>query len=176
LLSVKNKDICAAGHGSIMNEAYLLTGGNMGKRETNLFRAREYIEKTCGKIIQSSFLYETEAWGKKDQPAFLNQALKIATGLTPQGLLQQLLSIEKKIGRVRKEKYDPRIIDIDILLFGNMVIEEPHLRIPHPELPKRRFALVPLAEIAATFIHPVLRKTIVQLLDECEDPLLVKKI
>jgi 2-amino-4-hydroxy-6-hydroxymethyldihydropteridine diphosphokinase len=159
-----------------MKDAYLLTGGNMGKREDNLIRARNLIGGQCGIIIKSSGLYETAAWGKEDQPSFLNQALHIQTLLTPHQLLQQLLLIEKKIGRVRKEKYGPRIIDIDILLFGTSVLNEPELILPHPELPNRRFALAPLMEIAPAIIHPVLQKTMVQLLDECTDPLPVKKI
>jgi 2-amino-4-hydroxy-6-hydroxymethyldihydropteridine diphosphokinase len=159
-----------------MNKAYLLTGGNMGKREENLARAREQISRYCGDIINASSLYETAAWGKEDQPSFLNQALELQTILRPRLLLKELLNIERKTGRVRKEKYGPRIIDIDILLFNDEMINEPGLNIPHPELQNRRFALTPLAEIAAGTIHPVLHKSIHQLLDECADKLEVKKI
>jgi 2-amino-4-hydroxy-6-hydroxymethyldihydropteridine diphosphokinase len=159
-----------------MNEAYLLTGGNMGKREYNLAAAREWIEKKCGPVLKASGLYETAAWGKTDQPSFLNQALCLRTSLSPHELLQELLTVEKKLGRIREEKYGPRTIDIDILLFGHEIIDEPRLSLPHPELQNRRFALVPLAEIAREFVHPVFQQTIGELLDLCDDPLEVTKL
>lgn len=159
-----------------MNKAYLLTGGNMDKREENLVRACNLISQYCGDIVKTSSLYETAAWGKEDQPSFLNQALKIQTMLTPQQLLKQLLNIEKMIGRVRKEKYGPRIIDIDILLFNDEIINDKGLNIPHPEMQNRRFALTPLAEIAPGAVHPRFKKTISELLATCPDILKVKKI
>jgi len=159
-----------------MNKAYLLTGGNMGDRQENLATAHECIGQQCGDIISASSLYETAAWGKKDQPSFLNQVLEIQTSLSPQQLLKKILHIEKQIGRIRKEKYGPRIIDIDILLFNDEVYDYPSLKIPHPELQNRRFALVPFAEIAPDLIHPVLKKTIAELLIICPDKLAVKKI
>ncbi len=158
-----------------MNTAYLLTGGNMGDREGNLAKAYEYINRQCGDITHASSLYETAAWGKNDQPFFLNQALEIQTGLTPRLLLKKILSIEKQIGRVRKEKYGPRIIDIDILLFNDEVHNYPSLKIPHPELQNRRFVLVPLAEIVSGLTHPLFRKTIAELLAICPDTLEVSR-
>jgi len=158
-----------------MNKAYLLTGGNMGDRQENLANAYECIGQQCGDIISASSLYETAAWGKKDQPSFLNQVLEIQTSLSPRRLLKKILHIEKQIGRVRKEKYGPRIIDIDILLFNNEVYDYPSLKIPHPELQNRRFALVPLAEIAPECIHPVFKKTITELLAICPDKLEVSR-
>jgi 2-amino-4-hydroxy-6-hydroxymethyldihydropteridine diphosphokinase len=158
-----------------MNKAYLLTGGNMGDPEINLGRAREAIAKECGHIMAASSLYRTAAWGKTDQPAFLNQALMIETKYDPQTLLKKLLAIEKKNGRVREEKYGPRTLDIDILLYADRIINESSLSIPHPELQNRRFALVPLAEIASSIIHPVFNKTIQQLLEECSDTSTVQK-
>ncbi|MEI9946012.1 MAG: 2-amino-4-hydroxy-6-hydroxymethyldihydropteridine diphosphokinase [Chitinophagaceae bacterium] len=127
------------------------------------------------KIIKASSLYETAAWGKEDQPSFLNQALEIETALATQQLLKQLLKIEKKIGRVRKEKNGPRVIDIDILLFNNDIINENDLKVPHPELQNRRFALTPLAEIASNIIHPAFKKSILELLKLCPDTLEVKR-
>src|SRR5689334_2767188 len=102
-----------------MNNAFILTGSNLGDREANLETAREWIEAECGRIVKASSLFETEAWGKADQPAFLNQALQIETNLKAQQLMRAILKIEKNMGRVRKEKYGPRIIDIDIQLFNN---------------------------------------------------------
>ena len=157
-----------------MNKAYLLTGGNMGNRSTNLALAQTEIGISCGIVVSASPLYETAAWGNNNQPSFLNQALEVATSLTAKQLLRKLLQIEKKHGRIREEKYGPRIIDIDILLFNGSVYNEPELKVPHPELQNRRFALLPLAAIAPDVLHPVLKKTIVQLLQECRDTLDVK--
>lgn len=176
MLNAKNKDIWAAGDSSIMNKAYLLTGGNMGDRKRNLATAYKHIEQQCGKISKASAIYETAAWGKTNQPSFLNQALEIQTSLAPTQLLKKILHIERELGRVRDEKYGPRIIDIDILLFNDNVYDYPSLKIPHPELQNRRFVLAPLAEIAASFIHPVFKKTIADLLELCPDKLEVSKI
>lgn len=159
-----------------MNTAYLLTGGNMGDREKNLADAREHINAQCGKIVEASSLYETAAWGNTDQPNFLNQALEVQTELTARQLMRRLLKVEKMMGRVRKEKYGPRIIDIDILLFNNEKHNYPLLKLPHPEMQNRRFALLPLAEIAPGIVHPVLKKTIAELLETVKDDLLVRKI
>jgi 2-amino-4-hydroxy-6-hydroxymethyldihydropteridine diphosphokinase len=159
-----------------MNVVYLLIGGNIGNRQENLRLAKTKIGTLCGKISTQSAIYETAAWGNQNQPAFLNQVLKISTELSPEQLLENLLSIEKELGRVRIEKYGPRIIDIDILFFNNSIISLNNLVIPHPEMQNRRFALLPLSEIAPGFNHPVLHKTISQLLKECPDNLEVNKI
>lgn len=152
-----------------MSIAYLLLGGNLGKREQNLAAAREAIEKACGRLLSFSALYETEAWGLKEQAPFLNQALAVQTELSAETLLETILQIEQSLGRVREEKYGPRTIDIDILFYDDRVIDRPHLSVPHPHLHQRRFALVCLNDIAAHFIHPILGKTIAQLLAECPD-------
>ena len=158
-----------------MNKAYLLTGGNIGNRKAMLQQAIQLLNEYCGKITAESSLYETAAWGKKDQSAFLNQALEVETGLNARQLIRKILKVEKLMGRERKEKFGPRIIDIDILLFNDEIYDIPFLKLPHPELQNRRFALTPLAEIAPDIIHPVLKKTIKQLLADCPDKLEVKK-
>jgi 2-amino-4-hydroxy-6-hydroxymethyldihydropteridine diphosphokinase len=159
-----------------MNVVYLLIGGNIGNRQENLTLARNKMVTLCCKILIQSAIYETAAWGNQNQPAFLNQVLKISTELSAEELLENLLRIEKELGRVRIEKYGPRIIDIDILFFNNSIIKLNNLVIPHPEMQNRRFALLPLSEIAPKFIHPVLHKAISQLLIECPDNLEVNKI
>ena len=158
-----------------MNKAYLLTGSNLGDREQYLATARSLLHEYCGTIVSASSLYETAAWGKTDQPSFLNQALEVDTPLTARQLIRRILKIEKMMGRIRNEKYGPRLIDIDILLFNNEKHNYQFLKLPHPEMQNRRFALLPLAEIAAGIIHPILHKTIAQLLKECPDELPVKK-
>ena len=158
-----------------MNRAYLLTGTNMGERERNLETARELIEAECGKINLASSLYETAAWGKTDQQDFLNQAIFLETNQSADDLMNSLLLAEEKMGRKRNEKFGPRTIDLDILLFNDEVHNTSHIKIPHPELPNRRFALAPLAEIAGKRVHPTLKKTIDELMLECKDELPVKK-
>lgn len=159
-----------------MRTAYLLIGGNLGNRKENLSKAVSLINEQGGYITRSSSIYETEAWGITDQPSFLNQALEISTSLTARQLMRKVLKIEEEMGRVRKEKLGPRIIDIDILLFENEIHDLRFLKIPHPEMQNRRFVLVPLAEINSSLQHPVLKKTIAELLEECPDNLEVKKI
>lgn len=157
-----------------MNTAYLLIGGNLGKREENLSAAVRLIANNCGEISNTSSLFETAAWGNTNQPAFLNQALEIKTTLNARQLIRRLLKIEKELGRIRNKKLDPRIIDIDILFFNVEIHELRFLRLPHPEIQNRKFALVPMVEIAPDYIHPVLKKSIMQLLYECPDELEVK--
>ncbi|PWT71856.1 MAG: 2-amino-4-hydroxy-6-hydroxymethyldihydropteridine diphosphokinase [Bacteroidetes bacterium] len=159
-----------------MNNAYLLIGGNEDNRQYQLEQARGKISILCGEIIQQSAVYETEPWGKHDQPAFLNQALLIRTSLNARELMSSILSIENILGRKRTEKYGPRKIDIDILFYNEEVIDLPGLQVPHPQLAQRRFALEPMTEIAPFFVHPVLRKNMTELLEACPDNLEVKKI
>lgn len=158
-----------------MNEAYLLMGGNIGNRKDYLVKAIAAIEEKCGKVIKASSIYETAAWGLENQNAFLNQVLQIKTSLDARELLTAILGVEEKLGRVRENKYGPRVIDIDILFFNNEVINLPGLTVPHPRMQQRRFVLVPLAEIAPEKIHPLLHHSVLQMLAECTDPLAVNK-
>ncbi len=158
-----------------MNKAYLLIGGNEGDRLNYLQQARDYIAVFCGEIILQSAIYETAAWGNASQPNFLNQVLLIHTSLVPEVLMSNILIIERKMGRIRHEKYGSRTIDIDILFYNDEIIDLPELKIPHPEIQNRKFVLVPMNEIAGSFIHPVFKKNIRLLLEKCEDKLDVKK-
>lgn len=162
--------------GSFINTAFLLTGGNKGNRLQQLNTAKKYIEELCGIVVSVSSVYETAAWGLTDQPSFYNQALQLQTNMGAQELMTTLLHIEEKMGRVRTVKMGPRIIDIDILFFNDNIIETENLTVPHPWLHKRRFALMPLAEIAPHLIHPIFKKNIEDILVACDDHLPVHKI
>lgn len=158
-----------------MNKVYLLIGGNIGDRLANLKTAIDCIEKLCGKMLKASTIYETEAWGYKDQAAFLNQALLIETQLDASQLMLALLDIEKQLGRIRINPLGPRTIDIDIIYFNEEIIETAIVSIPHPRLAERNFVLMPLVEIAPDYIHPVFHKNNTLLLKECEDSSAVYK-
>jgi 2-amino-4-hydroxy-6-hydroxymethyldihydropteridine diphosphokinase len=159
-----------------MNNVYLLIGGNMSDRMAMLKKAAHAIEKQCGNIHAYSSVYRTAAWGYTDQPDFYNQCLHLQTDLSASELMNTLLQIESELGRVRTEKMGPRYIDIDILLFNDAILDEDKLEIPHPRLHLRRFALIPLTELAPNLIHPILHKTTQQLLADCTDELDVHKI
>lgn len=148
---------------------YLSVGSNMGDRQANLRAAAGLIDKNIGKIARKSHVYETEPWGKTDQETFLNQVLMINTTQDPREMLEQITKIEKELDRDRKEKWGPRTIDVDILFYGKRVIRDKGLDIPHPELHKRMFVLVPMIEIAPELEHPVLKQTIDELYLECKD-------
>lgn len=154
-----------------MREIYLIIGANLGDREQSLRKSLDLISDSCGTIVRKSKIYETAPWGKEDQPRFLNQAIEIYSDLSAETLMEILLSIEEEMGRRRIEKYGARLIDIDIIFFGNAIINQLNLSIPHPRMQNRKFVLVPLQEIAPAFIHPVLNKTVTELLNECDDPL-----
>jgi 2-amino-4-hydroxy-6-hydroxymethyldihydropteridine diphosphokinase len=158
-----------------MNKTSLLLGSNMGKSIEILSTAIEQIEEKIGSVLLGSDLYATAAWGNTSQPDFLNQVIEVATPLDAAETLEIILSIEKNMGRIRTIKNAPRIIDIDILFFNNEIINRSNLIVPHPEIQNRRFVLTPLNEIAPQMIHPVLNKTIEQLLSQCPDQLAVKK-
>jgi 2-amino-4-hydroxy-6-hydroxymethyldihydropteridine diphosphokinase len=149
---------------------FLSLGSNLGQSRDYLRQAVELIGSSeTGQIAGLSQVYRTKAWGKTDQPDFLNMAIELRTSLRPEMLMQQLLEIEKKMGRERKEKWGERIIDIDILLYENEVVNTDNLIIPHPEMHNRKFVLVPLMELHPQAVHPVLQKNISQLLALCTD-------
>lgn len=154
-----------------MNAAYLCLGGNIGDREAFLAEAIRRIGERAGSLKQVSLVYETEAWGVSGQQAYLNCCISIETALAPEVLLGLLLEIETELGRTRDpwKTYEPRTIDIDILLYNDLVLEQEHLILPHPRLHLRKFVLIPLSGIAGEYLHPVLNKTIFNLLGECPD-------
>ena len=159
-----------------MKKVFLGIGTNLGNKESNLEQAVARIKEYIGPVLKSSAIYETEPWGFQAKDEFLNMVVKVETNLTPSGLLGRILMIESLLGRVRGEKqYSSRLIDIDILLFEDMIVNKESLKIPHPLLHERKFVLVPLCEIASEFIHPVLKKSIADLLKICEDQSDVKK-
>ncbi|MEM1123088.1 MAG: 2-amino-4-hydroxy-6-hydroxymethyldihydropteridine diphosphokinase [Bacteroidota bacterium] len=152
---------------------YLGIGGNLGQRAINLAKAIELISKKVGAVSRISPIYETKAWGVENQPDFLNQALLVETILSPEAALSTVLEIEAAMGRVRERKWYTRLIDIDILFYDELVTDSPQLTIPHPFIVQRNFVLAPLADIAPDFIHPVLQKSILELYQNCDDPLTV---
>jgi 2-amino-4-hydroxy-6-hydroxymethyldihydropteridine diphosphokinase len=159
-----------------MNKVYILLGGNQGDPAKNLRTAKAALSKSVGTIARQSSVYRTAAWGITDQPDFLNQVLIIETILSAEKTLRACLFIEANMGRVRTVKNAPRIIDIDILFFNKAISKDFILTLPHPQIQNRRFVLVPLNELSPNMKHPVLKKTIHQLLTICPDKLDVKKI
>jgi 2-amino-4-hydroxy-6-hydroxymethyldihydropteridine diphosphokinase len=159
-----------------MKFVYLLLGSNEGDRQQWLRDAVREITTHCGPVRNISSLYETAAWGLEDQPDFLNLVMQIETNLTPQTLLERIQAIEHKLGRQRQLKWGQRTLDIDILFYGQEIIQNETLKVPHPYLQDRKFTLMPLQEIAPEWIHPVLKKTITTLLQLCTDKLQVQNI
>ena len=156
-------------------QVYLSLGSNVGERLANLRHAIERLQD-LGQVQAVSSLYETEPVEFTAQPWFLNCAVALETTRMPKQLLQALLDLEVEMGRRRTQNKGPRIIDLDILLFGNSIVNAPGLTIPHPALAERRFVLAPLAEIAAEVVHPVLKKTIRELRDALPPGPVVRKV
>ena len=157
------------------NLVYLSLGSNVGDREAQLQEARARLA-TIGRVVATSSFYETEPVEFTQQPWFLNYALALETGKTPQQLMAAILRIEEEMGRQRVQKKGPRSIDIDILLFGDIILDSKELTIPHPAMHQRHFVLEPLAEIAPEVIYPVLKKTIRELLDALPPGQAVRKL
>lgn len=146
-------------------------GSNIGAREEQIRRALSILAHTDGvAICRQAGLYETEPVGVEDQPWFLNTVVEIETDLPPHELLRVCKQIERALGRQERGRYGPREIDLDILLYDQRIVDDPDLQIPHAQLHQRRFVLVPLAELAPHYVHPVLHKTIVELLHDLRDP------
>ncbi len=159
-----------------MERVYLATGTNIGDKSAHLDKALELIEVYVGDLVQVSGVYRTAAWGIEDQPEFLNQAMAVDCNLEPETLLLAVMEIERQMGRERRIRWGERLIDIDILFYGNLVSQSQRLTIPHPFIQERNFVLQPLLEIAPDFCHPVLQKSIRELAAACPDPLKVERI
>jgi 2-amino-4-hydroxy-6-hydroxymethyldihydropteridine diphosphokinase len=152
-----------------MNIIFLQLGSNMGEREEYLQNASELLATEIGVIQKESKIYESVPWGVENQSNYLNQVLEIRSELSAEEVLERVLQIEDKIGRIRNEKWGERIIDIDVLLFNDSIVEKDGICIPHIHLHNRKFVLIPLNEVAPSFIHPKYNKTIEELLSECKD-------
>ncbi len=155
----------------------LQLGSNLGNRTGNLHQARLLIGESIGPIKSVSSIYETAPWGYDSKNGFLNQCITVWSDMDPGRILEKIHLIEEKLGRQgRFLEYIDRLIDIDILFYGDMVLSRPDLQIPQNKIQDRRFSLVPMAEILPDFVHPVFRKKISTLLSECMDKLKVKRI
>jgi 2-amino-4-hydroxy-6-hydroxymethyldihydropteridine diphosphokinase len=159
-----------------MKNVFLGIGTNLGDREDNIEKAVAKIKDSVGSVLASSSIYETESWGFQSDDDFLNLVLKIGTTLSPSGVLGRILMIESLLGRTRDlKRYSSRLIDIDILLYDDLIVDAASLIIPHPLIHERKFVLIPLCEIAPEMIHPVLKKSFAELLEICGDRSEVRK-
>lgn len=168
---------CLHSHHMQKRTIYLCIGGNLGDQAANLEETRMFITFNFGDIVSTSSIYESEAWQMESAPSFLNQVIKIESILTDEELLEEISDLEDFYGRERsKGVYLSREMDIDVLFVDDQIIEKEKLIVPHPRLYLRKFVLVPLNEIAAEYIHPILKKNIALLLKECPDEAIIKKI
>ncbi|MBI4825127.1 MAG: 2-amino-4-hydroxy-6-hydroxymethyldihydropteridine diphosphokinase [Nitrospirae bacterium] len=149
-----------------MPTAYIGIGSNLGDREENCMKAVSLLRDNGIKVTKPSSMIETEPWGLEGQPKFINMAVEAETALSPDALLKLLKNIESEIGREESVRWGPRVIDLDILLYGDLVLKTPELEIPHPHIAGREFVLKPLSEIAPEKIHPVLKKSISELFSQ----------
>ena len=153
-----------------LNITYLLLGSNLGDRYNFLQKAKNEIVRRIGEVISESSIYETEPIGFDSDNNFLNVVVKVSTNLSPQLLLQTILETEKELGRIREGSgYSSRTIDIDIMYYNQKIILEDNLEIPHPRICERKFALIPLVDVARDLVHPVYGKTQHELLTQCGD-------
>jgi 2-amino-4-hydroxy-6-hydroxymethyldihydropteridine diphosphokinase len=159
-----------------MKNIYLSLGSNIGDRAQNLALAMDAFALLGVRVVKQSSVYETEPVELREQDWFLNCVAEIETNLRPQELMQVLLKIERSMGRERTVPKGPRVMDLDILLFGSELVHESHLEIPHPRMADRRFVLVPLAEISPDAMHPIRKKTIRQLLVDTPDRSEVRRV
>jgi len=158
------------------NKVVLSLGGNVGEVKQVFELAIGLIQAKIGKLILSSSLYSTKAWGVENQPDFLNQVIILESTLSPFEVLDSCLEIELELGRVRKEKWHERVIDIDVLFFNSELINSTNLILPHPYIHERNFILFPLVEIMPNYVHPKLKGTLFELKNNCKDKLAVVKI
>ncbi len=149
---------------------FLSLGSNLGNREENLNQAIQLIRQNISTNLSISNIYETEPWGNLNQAGFLNLILKIEnSSFVPHEILEKIQKIENELGRVRVEKWGERCIDIDIIYYDDLIIDDARLVIPHPFVQERKFVLVPLADVAPDWVHPILQKTTLQMLQDCPD-------
>lgn len=162
-----------------MENCYILFGSNLGDKNGIFNQACLYINNRCGQVVKVSAAYESEPWGFEAKEWFLNCVIVIETAMAPEDLMQQLLEIERELGRERHpevEGYTSRIADLDILYYGDRIILTDTLTVPHPRLHRRRFALLPMCEVAPDLVHPALGLTQTELLARCPDTLMVRKM
>jgi 2-amino-4-hydroxy-6-hydroxymethyldihydropteridine diphosphokinase len=159
-----------------MARAYFSLGSNLGDRAANIAQAIEELGKRGVRVTRESSLYETEPVDLREQAWFLNSVVEAETELAPEQALAAALAVERTLGRERRVPKGPRVIDIDILFYGDRVVHSAEVEIPHPRMAERRFALVPLAELAPHVMHPVLRKTAAELLAETSDRSAVRRV
>jgi len=164
---------------STMETCFVLFGSNMGDKNQIFVQACLLINNRCGRIVAQSRAYESEPWGFEADEWFLNRVIVVETELEPEAMLQNLLEIEKELGRVRHPEakgYASRTADLDLLYFGDRIVHSMTLTLPHPRLHLRRFALIPMCEVAPDFVHPVFHLNQKELLEKCPDTCIVKEI
>ena len=156
--------------------ALIALGSNQGQPLKQLAEAQRHISRRIGRIVKASSVYQTAAWGLEDQPDFLNQVLLVETPYPPLFVLKTALEIERHMGRRRIQKWGPRSIDLDLILFDQVILDHPDLTLPHPHMAERAFVLIPASEVAPNWRHPLTQQSLRELLEHCPDPLSVRKL